>query len=42
MGGAWTGFDDKHGITLYGSSEEYGECDKQRAAQLIAGIYVAL
>jgi len=40
VGGAWIRFDDKQIITLYSSSEEYGECDKQRAAQLIAGVYL--
>ena len=38
-GGAWVRFDEKQAITLYSSSEEYGKCDKEKAAQLIAGAY---
>ncbi len=40
MGGAWVRFDEDQVITLYGSSDDYGECDKQLAAQLIAGVYL--
>jgi hypothetical protein len=40
VGGAWVRFNENRVITLYGSSEDYGECDKQRAAQLIAGVYL--
>lgn len=39
VGGAWVRFDESQVITLYGSSQEFGECDKQCAAQLIAGVY---
>jgi hypothetical protein len=39
VGGAWIRLDEKQAITLHGSSEEYGECDKEKAAQLIAAVY---
>jgi hypothetical protein len=39
LGGAWLRFDEHQVIILYGASQEFGECDKQLAAQLIAGAY---
>jgi hypothetical protein len=39
VGGAWVRFDENDVITVYSSSEEYGECDKEKAAQLIASVY---
>ena len=39
LGGAWVRFDDKCLIEIYGRSEEFGECDKQAAAELIGRAY---
>ena len=39
VGGAWVSFDEGQVISLYGSSQEFGACDKPCAAQLIADTY---
>jgi len=38
-GGAWVRFDDDGTILVYGSSDEFGACDKKMAADLIAGAF---
>ena len=39
LGGAWVQFDPRGTITLYGSSDEYGTCDKKVAADLISRLF---
>ena len=39
LGGAWVRFNDKLSIEIYGRSEEFGECDKQAAAEMIGRAY---
>jgi hypothetical protein len=36
LGGAWIQFDPEAMITIYGSSDEFGTCDKKVAADLIS------
>ncbi len=36
LGGAFTRFDPDGGIVIWGTSDEYGCCDKQEAARMIA------
>jgi len=36
LGGAFTRFDPDGGIVIWGTSDEYGCCDKQAAARMIA------
>ena len=36
LGGAWVQFEPEGTITVYGSSEEFGPCDKKLAADLIS------
>jgi hypothetical protein len=39
LGGAYAGFEADGSITLWGTSDEYGCCDKEEAARLIARAY---
>ncbi len=39
MGGAYAKFEDDGRIVLYGTSDDYGVCDKKDAAQLINAVY---
>lgn len=39
MGGAWVQFDPEGTIQIYGSSDEFGACDKNVAAELIKGAF---
>jgi hypothetical protein len=39
LGGAYAGFEDDGSITLWGTSDEFGCCDKEEAAGMIARAY---
>jgi hypothetical protein len=39
LGGAYAGFDSDDSIVIWGTSDEYGCCDKEQAARLIARAY---
>jgi hypothetical protein len=39
LGGAYAGFDSDGSIVIWGTSDEYGCCDKELAARLIARAY---
>ena len=39
LGGAYAGFDSDGSIGIWGTSDEFGCCDKQQAARLIARAY---
>jgi HAD superfamily hydrolase (TIGR01549 family) len=39
VGGAWVHFQEDGSIRVYGSSDEYGTCDKKAAADLISGAF---
>jgi len=39
LGGAHAGFDSDDSIVIWGTSDEYGCCDKEQAARLIARAY---
>ena len=39
LGGAYAGFDSDGSIVIWGASDEYGGCDKELAARLIARAY---
>lgn len=39
LGGAYAGFDSDGSIVIWGTSDEYGCCDKAEAAQMIARAY---
>ncbi len=39
LGGAYVRFDPDEGILIWGTSDEYGCCDKQEAARMIARAY---
>jgi len=39
LGGAYAGFDSDGSIVIWGTSDEYGCCDKKEAAQMIAQAY---
>ena len=39
FGGAYAGFDSDGSIVIWGASDEYGCCDKEQAARLIARAY---
>jgi hypothetical protein len=39
LGGAYAGFDSDGSIVICGSSDEYGGCDKEEAARMIARAY---
>ncbi len=38
-GGAWIRFDGQGDITIYGSSDEFGTCDKAIAADLLRTVF---
>ncbi len=38
-GGAWVRFDEGGTIIVYGSSDEFGTCDKKKAADLISSAF---
>jgi hypothetical protein len=39
LGGAFAGFEAGGSITLWGTSDEFGSCDKDEAARMIARAY---
>ena len=39
LGGAYAGFNSDGGIVIWGTSDEYGCCDKEEAARMIARAY---
>jgi hypothetical protein len=39
LGGAYARFEPDGGIVIWGTSDEYGCCDKQEAARMIARVY---
>jgi hypothetical protein len=39
LGGAYAGFDSDGSIVIWGTSDEYGCCDKEQAARLISRAY---
>ena len=39
LGGAYVGFDSDGSVVIWGTSDEYGCCDKEQAARLIARAY---
>jgi Janus/Ocnus family (Ocnus) len=39
LGGAYAGFDSDGSVVIWGTSDEYGCCDKEQAARLIARVY---
>ena len=39
LGGAYAGFDSDGSVVIWGTSDEYGCCDKEEAARLIARAY---
>lgn len=39
LGGACAGFDTQGSIVIWGTSDEYGSCDKEEAAQMITRAY---
>ncbi len=39
LGGAWVKFDYEGNILIFGTSEEYGSCDKNCAADLLRQLY---
>jgi hypothetical protein len=39
LGGAYAGFDSDGGVLIWGTSDEYGCCDKDQAASLIVRAY---
>jgi len=39
LGGAYAGFESDGSITIWGTSDEYGRCDKEEAARMIARVY---
>jgi hypothetical protein len=39
LGGAYAGFDSDDRIVIWGTSDEYGCCDRELAARLIARAY---
>lgn len=39
LGGAYAGFDSDGGIVIWGTSDEYGCCDKEEASRMIARAY---
>jgi len=39
LGGAYAGFDSDDSVVIWGTSDEYGCCDKEQAARLIARAY---
>jgi len=39
LGGAYAGFDSDDSVVIWGTSDEYGCCDKDLAARLIARAY---
>lgn len=41
LGGAYAGFDSEGSVVIWGTSNEFGCCDKQLAARLIARAYPA-
>ena len=39
LGGAYAGFDDDGRIVIWGTSDEFGSCDKDLAAEMIGRAY---
>jgi hypothetical protein len=39
LGGAYAGFDSDDSVVIWGASDEYGCCDKEQAARMIARSY---
>ena len=39
LGGAWTRFENDSSILIWGTSDQFGACDKEAAAQLIKSVY---
>jgi hypothetical protein len=39
LGGAYARFEPDGGIVIWGTSDEYGCCDKEEAARMIAPVY---
>ena len=39
LGGAWARFEDDSSIVIWGTSDQFGACDKEAAAKLIQTVY---
>ena len=39
LGGAWARFEDDSSIVIWGTSDQFGACDKEAAAKLIQKVY---